>query len=125
MDRRHLYGDRDRWVAATGTDLREEEALDALTRRWHEWSQHAKDVGVQTRSHRRRYEFLRTCPDLVIVDEVHTCVAAPGLSGSGRTQRYDLVRELADDPRRQTAHLTGSRTSRHRPVLGKSASTGD
>ena len=35
-------------VAATGADLREEEALDALVRRWHEWSQHAKDVGVQT-----------------------------------------------------------------------------
>lgn len=52
------------------------------------------------KSHRRRYEFLRTCPDLVIVDEVHTCVAAAGLSGSGRTQRYGLVRELADDPRR-------------------------
>jgi ADP-ribosyl-[dinitrogen reductase] hydrolase len=33
-------------VAATGADLREEEALDALTRRWHEWSQHAKDVGA-------------------------------------------------------------------------------
>lgn len=52
------------------------------------------------KSHRRRYEFLRTCPDLVIVDEVHTCVAAAGLSGSGRTQRYDLIRELADDPQR-------------------------
>src|SRR6476660_3485900 len=37
-------------VAATGTDLREEEALDALVRRWHEWSQRANDVGVQTRS---------------------------------------------------------------------------
>jgi ADP-ribosyl-[dinitrogen reductase] hydrolase len=37
-------------VAATGADLREEEALDAIARRWHEWSQHAKDVGVQTRS---------------------------------------------------------------------------
>ncbi len=37
-------------VAATGTDLREEDALDTLVRRWHEWSQHAKDVGVQTRS---------------------------------------------------------------------------
>ncbi len=37
-------------VAATSTDLREEEALDALVRRWHEWSQDAKDVGVQTRS---------------------------------------------------------------------------
>src|SRR4029077_1720437 len=37
-------------VAATGADLREEEALDARVRRWHEWSMHAKDVGVQTRS---------------------------------------------------------------------------
>ncbi|OBJ97960.1 ADP-ribosylglycohydrolase family protein [Mycobacterium sp. 1245852.3] len=37
-------------VAATGADLRQEEALDALSRRWHEWSQDAKDVGVQTRS---------------------------------------------------------------------------
>ena len=37
-------------VAATGVDLREEQALDAVVKRWHEWSQHAKDVGVQTRS---------------------------------------------------------------------------
>jgi ADP-ribosylglycohydrolase/protein-tyrosine phosphatase len=37
-------------VAATGADLRQEESLDAIARRWHEWSQHAKDVGVQTRS---------------------------------------------------------------------------
>jgi ADP-ribosylglycohydrolase/protein-tyrosine phosphatase len=37
-------------VAATGVDLRQEEALDTIARRWHEWSQHAKDVGVQTRS---------------------------------------------------------------------------
>jgi ADP-ribosylglycohydrolase/protein-tyrosine phosphatase len=37
-------------VAAAGADLRQEEALDALAQRWHEWSQHAKDVGVQTRS---------------------------------------------------------------------------
>ena len=37
-------------VAATGADLHEEEALDALVRRWHEWSKHAKDVGMQTSS---------------------------------------------------------------------------
>ena len=37
-------------VAATGADLREQQSLDALVRRWHEWSQHANDVGVQTRS---------------------------------------------------------------------------
>jgi ADP-ribosyl-[dinitrogen reductase] hydrolase len=37
-------------VAGTGADLRQELALDAIVRRWHGWSQHAKDVGVQTRS---------------------------------------------------------------------------
>lgn len=37
-------------VAATGVDLREAQALDAVVRRWHEWSQDAKDVGIQTGS---------------------------------------------------------------------------
>jgi ADP-ribosylglycohydrolase len=37
-------------VAASGADLRQEEALDTVARRWHEWSQYARDVGVQTRS---------------------------------------------------------------------------
>ena len=37
-------------VAAYGANLHEERALDDLVQRWHEWSQHAKDVGVQTRS---------------------------------------------------------------------------
>ncbi len=54
------------------------------------------------KSARRRYEFLRTCPDLVIVDEVHTCVADSTTTGTGRTQRYELLRELAGD---QTRHL--------------------
>ena len=49
------------------------------------------------KSPRRRYEFLRTCPDLVIVDEVHTCVADTTSSSSGRTQRYELIRDLAAD----------------------------
>jgi ADP-ribosyl-[dinitrogen reductase] hydrolase len=37
-------------VAATGADLREPAALDAIVARWHEWSLGAKDVGIQTRS---------------------------------------------------------------------------
>ena len=37
-------------VAATGADLREGEALDAIVGRWHEWSRDAKDIGVQTSS---------------------------------------------------------------------------
>lgn len=37
-------------IAATNLDLRQENAQDAIVKRWHEWSQRAKDVGVQTRS---------------------------------------------------------------------------
>jgi ADP-ribosyl-[dinitrogen reductase] hydrolase len=37
-------------VAATGSDLRQEEALDAIVKRWGGWAKTAKDVGVQTRS---------------------------------------------------------------------------
>jgi hypothetical protein len=36
---------------------------------------------------RRRSEFLRACPELVIVDEAHTCAA----TGQGRHQRYELL----------------------------------
>jgi ADP-ribosylglycohydrolase len=35
-------------AAAAGADLREETALDAIVRRWREWMQTAKDVGIQT-----------------------------------------------------------------------------
>ncbi len=37
-------------VATNGVDLRSEEAQDTIVKRWHEWSQDAKDIGVQTRS---------------------------------------------------------------------------
>jgi superfamily II DNA or RNA helicase len=62
------------------------------------------------KSARRRHEFLRTCPDLVIVDEVHTCVADSTSSGSGRTQRYELIRDLAAD---QTRHLVLASATPH------------
>ena len=35
-------------VAATGADLGDEKALDAIVRRWREWMGTAKDVGIQT-----------------------------------------------------------------------------
>lgn len=37
-------------VAATGADLRDEAAQDAIVTRWLDWSLDAKDVGIQTRS---------------------------------------------------------------------------
>ncbi len=42
------------------------------------------------KSERRRAEFLRACPELVIVDEAHTCAA----TGQGRHQRYELLKGL-------------------------------
>lgn len=42
---------------------------------------------------RRRPDFLRACPEFVIIDEAHTCVHA---NSAARHQRYQLVRELAD-----------------------------
>ena len=46
------------------------------------------------KSDRRRDEFLRTCPELVIVDEAHTC-AWGGEGRGGRHQRHQLVSGLA------------------------------
>ncbi len=67
------------------------------------------------KSDRRRNEFLRTCPDLVIVDEAHTCVADGGLGGKSRTQRYELVRALARDTTRHLLLVTAT------PHSGKDA----
>jgi superfamily II DNA or RNA helicase len=61
------------------------------------------------KSSRRRFEFLRTCPDLVIVDEAHTCVADGSTSGGrARMQRYELVKELAADQRRHLLLVTAT-----------------
>ena len=49
------------------------------------------------KSDRRRNDFLRACPDFVIVDEAHTCVQAKNTST--RHQRYQLLKELAKSDR--------------------------
>ncbi|MGA2452736.1 MAG: helicase-related protein [Solirubrobacteraceae bacterium] len=41
----------------------------------------------------RREDFVRTCPELILVDEAHTF--APGAAGRGRHQRYELLTRLA------------------------------
>lgn len=60
------------------------------------------------KSERRRYEFLRTCPELVVVDEAHTCVADGGPGGKARTQRYELVKALAEDSSRHLLLVTAT-----------------
>jgi superfamily II DNA or RNA helicase len=59
------------------------------------------------KSDRRRDEFLRTCPELVIVDEAHTCAYA-GEGRGGRHQRYQLVSSLAADTRRHLILVTAT-----------------
>lgn len=56
------------------------------------------------KSERRRAEFLRACPAMVIVDEAHTCTA----TGQGRHQRYELLKGLAEDRTRHLVMLTAT-----------------
>lgn len=61
---------------------------------------------------RRRADFVRNCPELVIVDEAHTCAA----SASGRSsqqQRHRLIKELAED---RTRHLILATATPHSGV---------
>ena len=59
------------------------------------------------KSESRQAEFSRSCPDLVIVDEAHTC-AAPAEGRGGSHQRYALVRELASKPGRHLLLVTAT-----------------
>ena len=56
------------------------------------------------KSEKRRAEFLRACPDFVIVDEAHTCAA----TGQGRHQRYELLKGLAGAAERHIVMLTAT-----------------
>jgi len=59
------------------------------------------------KSDRRRDEFLRAAPELVIVDEAHACTDNAAGRG-GRHQRYQLVRSLADDLTRNLLLVTAT-----------------
>ncbi|MDO3140322.1 helicase [Mycobacteroides abscessus] len=57
----------------------------------------------------RRDEFALHCPELVIVDEAHTCVASAGVGKSSQAHlRYALLRKLADDQQRHLLLLTAT-----------------
>lgn len=58
---------------------------------------------------RRRDDFLRAAPDLVIVDEAHSCVSdGTGGASTGRTQRHRLLQDLAADDRRHLVLVTAT-----------------
>lgn len=56
---------------------------------------------------RHRHEFLRAAPDLVIVDEAHTC-ADPGRTSGSQHQRHHLLRDLAARPHRHLILVTAT-----------------
>ncbi|RJR31102.1 MAG: ATP-dependent helicase [Desulfobacteraceae bacterium] len=66
------------------------------------------------KSDRRRSEFIRTCPNLVIVDEAHGC-AYEERQHRSRHQRYELVRELVSNAARHMIFVTAT------PHSGKEA----
>lgn len=66
------------------------------------------------KSERRRNEFTRTAPELVIVDEAHTC-ADSGEGRGSRHQRHQLLKDLAANPKRHLLLVTAT------PHSGKEA----
>ncbi len=55
----------------------------------------------------RRAVFIEQCPELIIVDEAHTCTRPAGASKS-QQQRYHLLRDLADKPEQHLIMLTAT-----------------
>ena len=62
------------------------------------------------KSERRRHDFLKAAPELVIVDEAHTAVTDSDVTGRGRHQRYELMKDLASDPVRHLVLVTATPT---------------
>ncbi len=56
---------------------------------------------------RRRDDFLRACPEMVIVDEAHTCASGAAARGA-RHQRHLLLKGVAADPKRHLVLVTGT-----------------
>ncbi|MEW5979781.1 MAG: helicase-related protein [Acidobacteriota bacterium] len=59
------------------------------------------------KSDRRRHDFLRTCPDFVIVDEAHTCASAAEGRGASH-QRHELLGRLSEKADRHIVLVTAT-----------------
>jgi hypothetical protein len=59
------------------------------------------------KSTRHAEDFLRKCPEFVIVDEAHGCTLAGG-PGRGRQQRFELISRVASDPQRHLVLVTAT-----------------
>lgn len=57
----------------------------------------------------RRFEFSRSCPEFVIIDEAHTCAyAVDARRSSSQQKRHQLIRDLADDENRHMVLVTAT-----------------
>jgi len=56
------------------------------------------------KNEKRRADFLRACPDFILVDEAHSCAA----TGQGRHQRHELLAGLSTKPTRHIVLLTAT-----------------
>jgi len=74
------------------------------------------------KSTRHRDDFVKHCPDLVIVDEAHSCVVADETTSAQSQLRYELLQRVADDPERHLLLVTATphsgKESAFRALLG-------
>ncbi|PSR66846.1 helicase [Nocardia sp. MDA0666] len=74
------------------------------------------------KSTRHRDDFVRHCPDLVIVDEAHTCVVATENAPAQNQLRHELLERIAADSRRHLLLMTATphsgKESAFRALLG-------
>ena len=59
------------------------------------------------KSHRHRDDFIRECPELVIVDEAHTCTLA-GKVGQARQARFELIKAISSSEDRNLILVTAT-----------------
>lgn len=73
------------------------------------------------KSDQRRQVFIQQCPEMIIVDEVHTCTLASGLKKS-QQQRYQLIHDLSKKPDQNMIYLTATphsgKSEQFRSLLG-------
>jgi superfamily II DNA or RNA helicase len=93
-------------VSALERELERERGLDLSRTLFEEYPFVVVSIDY-IKSDRRRADFVRTCPELVIVDEAHGAAEAGARTGA-QQQRHALVAELASDPGRHLILATAT-----------------
>jgi len=60
------------------------------------------------KSDKRKALFLNDCPDLVIVDEAHTCALPAGAKSKSQQLRHSLLYDISKDPSKHMVFLTAT-----------------